>query len=310
MMQIEQPAPPLWHRIVDFPLIAMVLAVLLYVTATRLGHVVGKLVPPLGQPAAAAVHMLIMLGLVIPIYKLAISRLGEHPRDELSGTGALPEFGSGIIAGTLLFGIVAAIAAALGAYRITGRGDAADLLLPLISTAIMPAFTEELLFRGILFRWLEEFGGSWGALIVTSTLFGLAHSQNPNATWFSSLAIGCEAGLLLGGVYMLTRSLWAPIGLHAAWNFMQGPILGVPVSGNAVQGVFRAKLPGPAILSGGSFGLEASVIAVAICSAAGIACVWVAAQRGELVAPWWTRRSGESLPSGTVKETNRDPRRH
>src|SRR5260221_6185608 len=155
---------------------------------------------------------------------------------------------------------------------------------------MMPAVMEELLFRGILFRWIEEFGGSWAALIVTSALFGLADSQNPGAPLFSSFAIAVEAGLLLGGAYMLTRSLWMPIGLHAAWNFTQGPILGVPVSGNHVHGLFQAKLSGPVILSGGAFGLEASIIALAVCAAAGLWFVYLAIRRGEVVQPWWVWR--------------------
>ena len=281
---------PLWRRIIDFPLIAMVLTVALYALATTLGYLAGKLVPPLGQPWTAGAKMLIMLGFVVPMYKLAISRLGQHPRDELPASTALPQLGKGIAIGALLFCLVAAIAALLGAYRITGRGDPSDLLLPLITSAIMPAFMEELLFRGILFRWIEEFGGSWAALIITSALFGMAHSLNPGATWFSSFAIAVEAGLLLGGAYMLTRSLWMPIGLHAAWNYTQGPILGVPVSGNEVHGIFEAKLSGPVILSGGSFGLEASVIAIAVCTAAGLWLIWVAVKRGALIQPWWVRR--------------------
>ena len=91
---------------------------------------------------------------------------------------------------------------------------------------------EELLFRGILFRWLEEFGGSWLALLLTSALFGAAHLGNPNATAFSAFCIAVEAGVLLGAAYMLTRSLWLPMGLHAAWNFTQGEIFDVPVSGS------------------------------------------------------------------------------
>jgi uncharacterized protein len=121
-------------------------------------------------------------------------------------------------------------------------------------------------------------------------LFGLAHSQNPGATLFSTFAIAVEGGLLLGGSYMLTRSLWMPIGLHAAWNFTQGPVLGVPVSGNPVHGLIRAKLEGPTILSGGAFGLEASIIAIAVCTAAGIWFLWLAFRRGEVVQPWWARR--------------------
>jgi uncharacterized protein len=203
---------------------------------------------------------------------------------------ALPELGKGIAAGAALFFLVAAIAAAAGVYRITGRGGAANIVLPLISASMMPAIMEELLFRGILFRWLEDFSGSWATLIVTSALFGLAHSQNPGATLFSTFAIAVEGGLLLGGSYMLTRSLWMPIGLHAAWNFTQGPVLGVPVSGNPVHGLIRAKLEGPTILSGGAFGLEASIIAIAVCTAAGIWFLWLAFRRGEVVQPWWARR--------------------
>jgi hypothetical protein len=149
---------------------------------------------------------------------------------------------------------------------------------------------EEMLFRGILFRWIEEFAGSWAALFVTSALFGIAHIYNPNATWFSSFAIAVEAGVLLGGAYMLTRSLWMPIGLHAAWNFTQGFVFDVPVSGVDSQGIVEARLSGPEILSGGQFGLEASILALLVATAAGIALVLRAIKQGQLVRPWWVRR--------------------
>jgi membrane protease YdiL (CAAX protease family) len=149
---------------------------------------------------------------------------------------------------------------------------------------------EELLFRGILFRWLEEFGGSWFALAATSALFGAAHIVNPNASALSSFAIALEAGLLLGGAYMLTRSLWMPIGLHAAWNFTQGFIWDVPVSGIDQEGLVEARLSGPELLSGGAFGLEASIIAMVMATATGIWLVWRAVRRGELMQPWWVRR--------------------
>ena len=86
----------------------------------------------------------------------------------------------------------------------------AALVIALVSMAILPGFMEELLFRGILFRWLEEFGGSWFALALTSALFGLGHIFNPGATALSSFAIALEAGVLLGG------------GLHADPQFVGG----------------------------------------------------------------------------------------
>jgi membrane protease YdiL (CAAX protease family) len=289
MSDDDRASPPLSRRIADFPLVALMLALLLYTVATRLGHSAGELVPPLAEPAGAVVHMIIMLAFVLAMYKLVIARLGERPHDDLPVATAVPELSKGIAAGASLFCAVAAIAAVAGAYRIIGRAEAPDLLVPLISTAIMPAFTEELLFRGILFRWIEEFGGSWAALLITAMLFGLAHWANPNATWFSSFAIAVEAGLMFGGAYMLTRSLWMPIGLHAAWNFTQGPILGVPVSGLPEHGLLTARLSGPALLSGGAFGLEASVIALVVAGGAGGWFVWLAVKRGEGVRPSWTR---------------------
>jgi hypothetical protein len=162
-------------------------------------------------------------------------------------------------------------------------------VLELVGVAIMPGLTEEMLFRGILFRWIEDFGGSWAALAVTSALFGLAHIMNPNATWFSSFAIAVEAGVLLGGAYMLTRSLWFPMGLHAAWNFTQGEIFDVPVSGIDEHGLVQAQLSGPPLLSGGNFGLEASIIALVLATAVGVWLVWLAVRQGKIVAPHWVR---------------------
>jgi len=287
---------PQWRRIIDFPLVAMLIAVALIVAAVALGFNFGKLVPN-GLPARGVVLAAINLALVLLAYKLVIVRLGEQPRDDLPAHNSVRDLGVGLGGGIALFSIAVAIAAALGVYRIVGRGDASALLLDLVAVGIVPALLEEILFRGVLFRWIEEFAGSWAALVVTAALFGLVHILNPGATWFSSFAVAVEAGLLLGGAYMLTRTLWMPIGLHAAWNFTQGGIFGVPVSGNASHGLVHATLSGPALLSGGAFGLEASVIALAVCTAAGLWLVLLAVKHGQLLQPWWVRRR-LTVPNG------------
>ena len=279
-----------WRRLFSFPLVAMLAAIVFYAAALALGIVLGSLLPNLGgHEVRSIVKDAIILAMVLGSYKLLIARLGEKPRDDLQLAGSLAGLGKGILAGLAIFTSVVGIAFALGIYRIVGTGHASAMLVPLVSVAVLPAFTEELLFRGILFRWIEEFAGSWVALAMTSALFGLAHIFNPGATWFSSFAIAAEAGLLLGGSYMLTRSLWMPVGLHAAWNFAEGPIFGVPVSGGPSTGLIHASINGPQLVTGGSFGLEASVIAVAVATAVGIAFVVVAARRGELVTPSWAR---------------------
>jgi hypothetical protein len=281
---------PLWRRIVDFPLVAMLIAGGLFMLAAGIGEAVGSAVPVRSALPHLLARNAIILTVVLLTYKLAITRLGEHPRDDLSGRRALPDLAIGLLMGFLIMALSVGAAAIADVYSIIGQGDSRQLVHELVTSAIMPAFMEELLFRGILFRWLEEFAGSWVALIITSALFGAAHLMNPNATPVAAFGIAIEAGVLLGGAYMLTRSLWMPMGLHAAWNFTQGEIFDVPVSGIDEHGLVQAKLSGPALLSGGGFGLEASLFAMVIATAVGVWMVWLAVKRGEVMQPWWVRR--------------------
>jgi hypothetical protein len=232
---------------------------------------------------------------------LIIRRLGEEPRDDLAAPHALRDLGIGFGGGFVLFSLIVGIAAVADVYNIVGEGSTATLLMTVVTVAVVPGIIEEILFRGILFRFLEQFGGSWFALFLTSALFGLSHIVNPNASTFSSFAIAVEAGVLLGGAYMLTRSLWAPIGLHAAWNFTQGYIYDVPVSGIDQQGMVEARLSGPELLSGGAFGLEASLIALVCATLAGIWLVLRAVRAGRLVRPWWVRRRLAAMAGQAVE---------
>jgi membrane protease YdiL (CAAX protease family) len=282
--------PPLWRRIVDFPLIAMLIGIAVIMLGITVAVVINQFVLPAIPGFTKEMKFdLLAVPILVILYKLVIRRLGEHPRDDLRLTGALRPLLIGVAAGLAIFTLVVAIAAAIGVYRVTGEGDLSGLAPALLATAIFPAISEEMLFRGVLFRWIEEFGGSWPALVVTSALFGAVHLANPGASWIAAVAIAFEAGVLLGAAYMLTRSLWLPMGIHAAWNFTQGEIFDVPVSGSHVHGLLVARLNGPALLTGGSFGLEASLIAMAVATLAGLSLLWLAIRNGELVRPWWVR---------------------
>ena len=229
---------PLWRRIVDFPLVAMVIALVIAIACFTVGMLLGKfVVPPIPGFSMEMKFDLLSIPLLIIAYELVLRRLGEHPRDDYRDPKALRHLGLGLGAGLLVFSLAVAVAAVLGVYRITGPGDASDLLPALVGPALFAAVSEELIFRGIFFRWIEDFGGSWMALLVTSALFGAAHLHNPNASVIAAVGIAFEAGVMLGAAYMLTRSLWMPMGLHAAWNFTQGEIFDIPVSGLDQHGV-------------------------------------------------------------------------
>jgi len=292
------PAAPMWKKIIDFPLVALAIAAaVMWLTILLLGEINDLTEPMVSKPVHQLMGAVITILTSYAVYKLIIRRLGERKHDDLQTANLVRDLGLGVGSGFIIMAVVVGIAAALDVYNIIGQGGFDDFVYIFTGGGLIAGFMEELIFRGILFRWIEEFAGSWAALLLTSALFGFAHLGNPNATTFSSFCIAVEAGLLLGGAYMITRSLWLPIGLHFGWNVTQGFIFDVPVSGIDVDGIVVAKLSGPELLSGGPFGLEASAIALVVAGGAGVWLVWKAREKGEIMAPWWVRRKAAQLPA-------------
>lgn len=181
---------------------------------------------------------------------------------------------------------------ALGGYRLLPPDGAEThgVLELMLVAGLGAAVTEELVFRGIGLRLLEEFVGTWAAIAVSGLVFGMIHLTNPDATLWAGIAIALEAGLLLGVLYALTRSLWAVIGYHMLCNIVQGPVLGVPISGNGdVASIWRTSVSGPDWLNGGPFGLETSVVTVALLLTATVVLAVMLVRRGGVVAPAWVR---------------------
>jgi membrane protease YdiL (CAAX protease family) len=282
---------PWWRKVWEFPLVAMVVAVgSIALVAYAIGAALAGLPRVVGAQTSVAVVALATVAAVFALYKLVIRRLGRVKRDDLPLRPALRELGLGVAFGGSLMAVVVGIAGLFGVYRIVGPGGLGDAVYILFGGGLVAGFVEEVLFRGVIFRWLEETFGSWAALALTSALFGLAHLSNDNATPFSSFAIAMEAGILLGACYMVTRNLWLAIGVHFAWNVMQGLVFDVPVSGHEVEGLVEARLSGPELLSGGAFGLEASLIAVIVCTTAGVWLAYRAWKAGRTFPPLWVNR--------------------
>jgi len=280
-----------WRRIADFPLMAMLIALVIAIACFTAGALIAQfLLPPTPALPRQTRFDLVSIPILLIAYEFLIRHLGERPKDDYRDPRAIRNLGLGLAAGFALFSVAVGIAALMGVYRITGPGDASGLVAALVGSAIFPAVSEELVFRGIMFRWIEEFGGSWMALLLTSALFGAVHLSNHGATWIAAVFIAFEAGIMLGAAYMLTRSLWMPMGIHAAWNFAQGELYDIPVSGHAEKALVKAQLSGPPLLTGNGFGLEASLIAMVIATAFGAWLLWLAIQRGQLMSPWWVRR--------------------
>ncbi|MGA8576534.1 MAG: type II CAAX endopeptidase family protein [Candidatus Cybelea sp.] len=246
--------------------------------------------PPVGTWRSVAMMWftaLLLLAVLVAVERLAAGRrpaaIGLDPRH------ALRDLALGGLFGAILFSLVV-LELALGRfYRIVATHATWGIAIAALFF-LADALFEELLFRGVIFRLIQEWTGTWIALAVSAAIFGFAHAANPGATWVSSLAIALEAGVLLGAAFVVTGNLWFPIGLHFAWNFFEGPIYGTQVSGAVLHtSALAAHLAGPRILTGGPFGPEAGLAAIVTCLAAAIVLLAIAVRRRLIVAPAWLR---------------------
>lgn len=150
-------------------------------------------------------------------------------------------------------------------------------IIPGIALMASVAFAEELLFRGFIFQRLIDAFGKWPAQLLLGGLFLLTHLNNPGMTGFTSFLASINifiASLLFGMAYLKTKSLALPIGLHFMANLTQGVILGFGVSGENSTSLFKPIFSNsPNWITGGMFGLEASIFGLLVLVATTVAFV-------------------------------------
>jgi membrane protease YdiL (CAAX protease family) len=221
--------------------------------------------------------------LAVATYAWVVRRTEHRAPVEVAARGAGAAAGRGVLLGVGLFAAVIANIALLGGYRVGGWGSATGAVA-LFGFMAAAAVTEELIFRGILFRFVERLTGTWGALALTGVLFGLSHIFNPHASLWGAIAIAIEAGGMLAAAYAATRTLWVPIGLHFGWNFAEAGIFGTDASGKSgPQGILDGVTSGSTLLSGGVFGPEASLYSVVAGAALTAVFMVLARRRGNVV---------------------------
>jgi membrane protease YdiL (CAAX protease family) len=290
--EIRNTASTLWGRVLTYPLVRMIVAILFIaipfaiVSAPFNLFVTDK---PLRRVGAA-----LLTAVVLGAYWLYVRLVEKRDVAELSGRFAVRELGAGLAFGALLFSVSVAILGALGIYEITGNNGWL-IMLGSVPGFILAGVLEEVVIRGVVFRILEKSLGSWLALGISAVIFGVLHLLNPGATLLNAAAISIEAGILLAAAYMLTRRLWLCIGIHIAWNFTQGGVFSVAVSGGQSRGLLQSRMVGPDWLTGGAFGAEASPVALVVCLAAGIALIVLAIKKGNVVPSYWARKHESRL---------------
>ncbi len=215
-------------------------------------------------------------------YRCYVRVVEGRAMTEFGRAGAVRELGTGVALGAAMFLLAIGALAAAGAYRVSGSNGWSALLVPATELVLVALF-EETLFRGVLQRNLERALGTWPAVAVSAILFGLAHIPNANAT-AAAIGVTVVAGLLFAAAYLATRRLWLAVGMHFAWNFMSDAIFSMTTSGHPGKGLLVGSPSGPDWLSGGAYGIEASVVTLAVLSLFALGLFAAARRRGMLAA--------------------------
>ena len=150
------------------------------------------------------------------------------------------------------------------------------LLLWLFSVGLAVGWSEELIFRGYLLQNIGEGIGLKWAILIMCLFYGAVHMPNPNSTWLSGTLIVLIGFIRIFG-WLSTRQLWFSMGMHAGWNYFQGPVFGFHVSGTKSEYLIQQSLSGPDWITGGVFGPEAGIITLPVLVFA-FAVMW-----------WWTK---------------------
>lgn len=247
---------PIWKWIIEFALgVPAFLAIYVFLqNATQVASTTASMVMLLFSAAA-------LIGLF-----LLWTRLFEKEwRTDLLTKSPARNITVGMAVGVLYFVVISAVLASFGCYNASYAHPAWHIILLNFLFYLLIACGEEVIFRGIIFRMIDERFGFWWALVVSALIFGFIHLITPNASIWSAIAIVIEAGVLLGAAFKYSGGLWLPIGIHWAWNFTQGNVFGFSVSGHdKEESILNSLISGPDILTGGEYGPEASIFSVVI----------------------------------------------
>ena len=294
IMPIEPVTPPgskFW-RVIHFPAMLAICALLLLAGAMQ----GSKLLLNLGaehlpnMPGARYLVPLIITAAVMLAY-LVFVRIVERRRDfeELGGAAWLSEAGLGVCGGVALYLAIFAVQAAAGVISIQGFNISREVLPPIVAQ-VCTAICLELVLRGLFFRLAERLLGGWLALLASAAFFGGVVLLD-GTTMTSALAAAFQSGLLFAAVYMVTRRLWAVIGLHAAIGITLAQLYGP-------NGLVVSRVAGPYWLTGGAGGADASLPGLAITALSIAGLLVVAIRRGRIVRPIW--RSGRNAPTAPL----------
>lgn len=256
----------LWRTITFFVLFGLLSALIIVPVASKLEEweastsVAGHLYPDFAGLLAILAATWIMTRFVDhrPFRTVGFSR-GAITRD----------IGLGLLLGALWLTLSVGIAWASGWATWQGRpGMTGSELFETGGSVLMNVLTQQLLLCGYIFQTIRTRTNFTLAMIVSAALFSAFHAGAFEGAWLPAVNV-FVVGVLFCTAFELTRNLWLPASLHFAWNFLLGPVFGLTVSGSDSLGLgwTAFAIDGPALFTGGAFGLEGGLVVTMTTSA-------------------------------------------
>lgn len=186
----------------------------------------------------------------------------------------------GFLLGFSVIAIVIAIVFSMGYYSVTDIGSASYMLAP-FSLLVLAAIIEDLFHRGLILRLVEGSLGTYVGLLV-GILVEMQHLFNPNVN-LTAIISYVIWGFTMSSLYIYTKRVWLPFFFHLGWNFSQ-PFFGSNLSGLDDMGyILRGKFEGPQFLTGGIYGIEASILPNVLLLTVGIVFFYLSIKRGKII---------------------------
>ena len=216
--------------------------------------------------------------LAVYVFRVKIEK-GTPQSLGLYKKGAVKQYLIGLIAGTAIFGSAVLLCVLTGGLRFETPvlPDLKSWLLIVLFFLgyLVQGMAEEILCRGFLMTAIARRNNRLTAVLVNSVFFAFLHLFNPG------VSLPALFNLVLYGVFssivvFKTGNLWAAAAIHSAWNFAQGNLFGITVSGMwAGNSVFHAEMTEKVFLNGGEFGMEGGLcvtLVLLVCTA--LAAIW------------------------------------
>ena len=180
----------------------------------------------------------------------------------------------GLLTGFCLMAAITGLSIVTGVNRIAFEGGNAGIILLYLAGFLVQGMSEEVIFRGYLMTTIGGSHKTWLAVLISAAAFSLAHAGNPGFGVFSAFNLALFG--VFAAMYIIAfDDIWGISAIHSIWNFTQGSLWGISVSGTGgVESIFCTSAKSSiSFLTGGEFGIEGSVFTTIVLGA-GIYVLW------------------------------------